>query len=433
MSRRSFPLLTVLALLAVLIAAAPVSASSRGCLNLGPGCGANVDPATGLGWHPKGGAATVGNPVNARPVAGGGTGTDWLRTQPVSSAHYRYQYAPGGTGSGLCASDPGPPDGIVLRPCNTRNWQEFTPGPGGTLADVATGLPVRDNGQGAQLTGTAGAATRWGWHRGRGGQMPAPPGYATRIFEDQFTGPALDASKWVTYVGDRGIRWNDRGLLPAPYSGSNQPGATNRAMYSPAQLTVGNGLAITAQRNTGPYSGTYPWVSGTVNTEGKFTLPRSPWFVQAKIKMPDTSQGMWPSMWFLCAVPCSPENELDGWEGGFHELPGVPANRTAHYDYQASNGTDQHASEQDIGTDISQGYHVYGVRFIPGQSVTYYFDGAQRFKVTAGGGVAIPALPYELMLNMPVGAPVSASYHTVPGSGTPGNVMRVAEVQAWTP
>jgi len=138
-------------------------------------------------------------------------------------------------------------------------------------------------------------------------------------------------------------------------------------------------------------------------------------------------------MWFLCAVPCSPENELDGWEGGFHELPGVPANRTAHYDYQASNGTDQHASEQDIGTDISQGYHVYGVRFIPGQSVTYYFDGAQRFKVTAGGGVAIPALPYELMLNMPVGAPVSASYHTVPGSGTPGNVMRVAEVQAWTP
>ena len=209
---------------------------------------------------------------------------------------------------------------------------------GGTLVDVATGLPVRDNGQGTQLTGTAGAATRWGWHGGGGGQMPAPPGFTTRIFEDQFTGPALDASKWVTYVGDRGIRWNDRGLLPAPYSGFNQPGATSRAIYSPAQLTVGNGLAITAQRNTGPYSGTYPWV-----------------------------------------------------------------------------------------------YHVYGVRFIPGRSVTYYFDGTPKFTVTAAGGVSIPALPYEIMLNMAVGSPVSSSYHTVPGSSTPRYVMRVAEVQAWTP
>ena len=77
MLRRSFPLLTVLALLALLgllaalMAAGPVSASSPGCLNVGHGCGANVDPATGLGWHPKGGAASPGNPVNAYPVAGG--------------------------------------------------------------------------------------------------------------------------------------------------------------------------------------------------------------------------------------------------------------------------------------------------------------------------------------------------------------------------
>lgn len=431
MSRRSFPLLTILAMLAALIAAVPVSASSRGCLKLGPGCGASVDPATGLGWKPKGGAASPGNPVNAYPVAGGGTGTDWLRSQPMARSYYRYQYAPGGTGSGLCASDPGPPHGIVLRPCNRRNWQEFTPGPGGTLVDVATGLPVRDNGQGTQLTGTAGAATRWYWHGG-GGRMPAPPGFATKIFEDQFTGRSLDASKWVTYVGDRGIRWNDRGLLPAPYSGFNQPGATNGAIYSPAQVTVGNGLAITAQRNTGPYSGTYPWLSGTVSTEGKFTLPTtSAWFVQAKIRMPDTSQGLWPAMWFLCAVACSPENELDGWEGGFHELPGVPANRTAHYDYFSTAG--QRASEQNIGTNVSQGYHVYGVRFIPGQSITWFLDGVQRFKVTAGGGVGIPALPYELMLNVAVASPVASGYHTLPGSGTSKGVMRVAEVQAWKP
>jgi beta-glucanase (GH16 family) len=265
------------------------------------------------------------------------------------------------------------------------------------------------------------------------GQLPAPPGFTHKIFEDRFAGSALNPAKWVAYVGDRGIRWDDHGYLPFPYSGFNQPGATNQAMYSPAQLTVNDGLAITARRNTGQYAGTYPWVSGTINTEGRFTLPaRRAWYVQARIKMPDTSEGMWPSLWFLCAVACDPENELDGWEGGFTELPGAPPNRTAHYNYWSNAG--QRASEQDIGTDVSAGYHTYGVRFIPGRSVTWFFDGHRRFQVTAGGGVAIPGEPYEIMINMAVGSPAAAGYHTVAGPGTPEvTVMRVAEVQAWTP
>ena len=262
--------------------------------------------------------------------------------------------------------------------------------------------------------------------------MPAPPGFTHKIFQDSFAGSSLNTAKWVPYAGDRGIRWSDHGYLPAPYSGFNQPGATNQAMYSPSQLTVANGLTITARRNTNRFAGTYPWISGTINTMGKFTLPtRSAWYVQAKIKMSDTSQGMWPTMWFLCAVSCRPENELDGWEGGFHELPGVPANRTGHYDYQANDGTDQLLSEQNMGFRLNHAYHVYGVRFIPGRSVTYFFDGHQRFQVTSAQA-AIPALPYEIMLNMAVGSPVSQRYHTVPGPGTTGGTMHVAEVQAWT-
>jgi hypothetical protein len=432
MMKRILTSVSAAALLATLTVTGTAQASSAACQALGATCGSNVDQATGLGWVPKGGTASLNNPVNAYPN-GNGNATDWLRTQPVSSSYYRYEYAPQGVSSGYCASDPGSPDGIVLRTCNTMNWQEFRPANGG-LTDVATGLKVQDNGQSNQLTGTTTAPTQWSWAGGSsgGGGMTAPPGYTTKILDDTFTGTSLDSSKWVTYVGDQGTVWNDHGYLPLPYSGFNQPGATGQAMYSPSQLSVNNGLSITAQRNTGQYSSTYPWVSGTINSEGKFTLPtNSAWFVQARIQVPDTSQGMWPSMWFLCGSSCSTEHELDGLEGGFDELPGVPANRTVHYDYHSAQGSQ--ASEQDIGTDISAGYHVYGVEFKPGVSITWYFDGVQKFQVLASQGVTIDPEPYEIMLNLQVAASSTSGYHTVPNSNTPPSVMRVSEVQAYTP
>ena len=264
------------------------------------------------------------------------------------------------------------------------------------------------------------------------GQMPAPPGFATKIFEDQFTGTTLDSSKWVTYEGDRGIRWNNLGALPDPYSGCNMPGGTCAAMYAPSQVTVNNGLTFTAQRNTTQYASTYPWMSGIINTEGKFTLPTtSAWYVQAKIKMPDTSQGMWPSLWFLCGTTCSPENELDAWEGGFQEISGVPAVRTAHYDYFSNAG--QQADEFDIGVDTSQAYHTYGIAFVPNQYIKYYFDGALKFTVSAGNGVNIPAEPYEMMLNLNVANSSTCCWHSQYNANTPTTTEQIAEVQAYTP
>src|SRR6202023_2186487 len=85
----------------------------------------------------------------------------------------------------------------------------------------------------------------------------------------------------------------------APFSGPNPPITTEAAMFGPSQVSVNNGLTLTAQRNTNQYAGTFPWLSGVVTTEGKFSLPTSGWYVQVKAKMPDQSQGMWPAIWFL--------------------------------------------------------------------------------------------------------------------------------------
>jgi len=262
--------------------------------------------------------------------------------------------------------------------------------------------------------------------------MPPPPGYTSRqlIFDDQFSGTRLDTTKWTTALGAQGIVWNDFGRLPAPYSGPNVPGdGTEAAMFGPSQVSVDNGLTLTAQRNTNQYAGTYPWISGVVTTEGKFSLPAGGWYVQVKAKMPDTSMGMWPAIWFMPDTATSPTVEIDGHEGGAIGS-GLPINDAGHSNYFANSGTV--SSFWNAGADMSAGYHIFGFEFIPGVSVKCYFDGVQVFQVLASSSVTITAGTYEIILQLEVAAQQISGSHTLPTGATPSATMDVAEVQAYS-
>jgi len=94
--------------------------------------------------------------------------THFIRHNGTVSGAYQYEYAPHGSGTGLCVSDPGYDaagtgltNGLVLRGCNTGGWQQFIPQSNSTLRNVATGLVVSPNGTGAQLRGTTHPAS-WG-------------------------------------------------------------------------------------------------------------------------------------------------------------------------------------------------------------------------------------------------------------------------------
>jgi len=94
--------------------------------------------------------------------------THFIRNAGTHSGAYQFEYAPRGSASGLCVSDPGGgwasdplPDGLILTSCNTGPWQQFIPQTNGTLKDVATGLYVNPDGTGAQLRGGT-APTPWG-------------------------------------------------------------------------------------------------------------------------------------------------------------------------------------------------------------------------------------------------------------------------------
>ena len=266
--------------------------------------------------------------------------------------------------------------------------------------------------------------------------MRAPAGYTSQqmIFDDQFSGTSLDTTKWNTYLGAQGIVWNDRGRLASPYSGPNTFTNQAAAMFGPSQVNVQNGLTLTAQRNTNAYSGTYPWLSGAVTTEGKFTLPTTGWYVQAKIKVPDMTEGMWPSMWFLPSKSGTPFNEIDFVQGGFIEGGGIVNQSPLATGYFPS-GQSKPIGETnpDLGFDATARYHVYGIEWKPGVGIKGFVDGKLVWTVTQAqvpGGIV--AQPYEIVFSLQVATASDSAFHTLPTATSPGGAMKVAEVQAYS-
>jgi hypothetical protein len=94
--------------------------------------------------------------------------THFIRLSGTVTGAFAFEYAPHGSGTGLCVSDPGfdaagtgLTNGLVLRGCNTGPWQQFISQSNGTLRNVATGLFVNPNGTGVQLRGGT-APVSWG-------------------------------------------------------------------------------------------------------------------------------------------------------------------------------------------------------------------------------------------------------------------------------
>ena len=270
--------------------------------------------------------------------------------------------------------------------------------------------------------------------------MTPPTGYSPSqlIFDDQFSGTRLDTSKWNTYMGSSGGVWNDLGTFASPYSGPN--GGTDAEMYAPSQVSVDNGLTLTATRNTSGPTARYAdptnqfatWLSGVVTTEGKFSLPRGGWYVQARIKVPDMTQGLWPCLWFLPAGS-GPINELDFVQGGFYGGPSNVNKAPIATGYFDTEGTNISETIPDVGFDASAGYHTYGIQWQPGVGIEEYVDGNEVWSLTQSqvpGGIVAQA--YEIILNLQVAANEDSGWRTVPTSTSPGGSMQVAEVQAYS-
>ncbi len=288
-----------------------------------------------------------------------------------------------------------------------------TPAAGSGLDGTTITLPPAPTQAGYTFAGWATTPTT------SSGEMAPPAGYSASqlYFDDQFTGTSLNTSNWTPALAPGGV-WDDESL-GAPYSSG---GTYQAAYWGPAQVTVDNGVTLAARHTTSSdvgYSKGFKWVSGVITSN--FTLPSSGWYVQISAKMPDTSDGMWPALWFF---PANTDQEFDGFEGGWQ---GSSPNDQGHSDLFLS------SQQQEVwstgGTDLTAGYNTYGFQYIPGQSVTIYLNGKQVDQVSSS---SVASEAYYMLIELQVASSAASGWHTVLSAGTPNPAnMQIGEVQAY--
>jgi beta-glucanase (GH16 family) len=248
--------------------------------------------------------------------------------------------------------------------------------------------------------------------------MSPPAGYTAneKDFEDTFSGTTLNSSNWNTYISDANSDFTPWNSNSSGGSGPD-PGLYDAQYYEPANVTVDNGLSITA--TAGSSEPGYSWTTGVVTTQGKFAF--SGGYLQVKAWMPDMTTGMWPGIWFLGDQTELPE--IDLYEGGYLPDPDSTFPSNLH------NGNSQCFTEP--GTDLAAGWNIFGIQYDPGVSITTFLNGVEQCSYTSD----VPSGPYFLILDLEVmqNYDDSASWHSVTSASTPDtNVEKIAEVQAYS-
>jgi hypothetical protein len=266
--------------------------------------------------------------------------------------------------------------------------------------------------------------------------LDAPPGFGPSQlrFEDMFRTSPLDRSKWAPFIasrGSNGLAWNGNNKRG---SALGKPSSRSMLDYNlPSQLRVHQGLSLTAvRRRTVGMLGTrptvFPWRSGIVSTYQKFEFKGG--YVQVEAKVP-TEPGMWPAIWMLpgASTTSGDDYELDIFEGGF-TLKDASSRDTYAWHLITPSGTV--GGVTNTHEDLGAQFHVYGMRWVPKKSITWYLDGHVVGEVTRAQ-VSIPSEPMDLIIDLGVAAASTESFRSVTNSSTPvASRMVVREVQVYS-
>jgi beta-glucanase (GH16 family) len=175
------------------------------------------------------------------------------------------------------------------------------------------------------------------------------------LFDDEFSGTGLDTSKWS-----------------AASPGWTMPNSLSTA--SASKVSVANGLLTLTATRTGS-SGATQFSSGSISTYNKFTFTGG--YAEARIKLPGTP-GSWPAFWGL----------YNGWppEADVMEYPlttngtsGLQNNQyNTNYHYTDSGGHPAAgAGPVTTSYDLRGNWHTFGMKWVPGASMTFYLDDRQ--------------------------------------------------------
>ena len=189
------------------------------------------------------------------------------------------------------------------------------------------------------------------------------------VWEDEFEGKKIDTSKW---------RIEDAALVK-----NNE-----KQYYSPRDVKIKDGTLILRSRKK--QKGTRPYMSGLVETKGKFTQRYGRFEIRAKLP---AGQGIWPAHWLMNAVGTWPP-EIDIMELIGH-MPDT-VHMTNHFGVYPNNRLE---GTLFTGPDFTKDFHVFAME-LEEKEIRWYVDGIKRFSTKQN----VPKnIPFYLVLNTAVG------------------------------
>ena len=214
----------------------------------------------------------------------------------------------------------------------------------------------------------------------------------TLVWSDEFSGAAVDTTKWTYDLGGGG--WGNGEL----------------ETYTQANATIQpvNGascLVITASKDTNG-----AWTSARLKTQGLQTFSSGK--IEARIKLP-RGQGMWPAFWALGAnistvgwPACGETDILEMIGGSTGANSDSKVYGTLHWKDATTGGHDSYQPEKYVlgSGAFADAFHVFGIDWTASR-VTYFLDGMQvgSMGITDVSMGATFQKPFFLILNLAVG------------------------------
>lgn len=225
----------------------------------------------------------------------------------------------------------------------------------------------------------------------------------TLVWQDNFNGPTINGNKWIYDVG------NGCQIGLCGWGNNELQYYTSR----PENARIENGkLIIEARREN--FQGS-AFTSARLKTEGRMHYKYGT--LEARIKMPNLGNGLWPAYWMLGTIGVWPgRGEIDILEAGNAQAiaDGVVNRRigaAVHWDYNGSQA--DYGRDYNSTTDLTTGFHTYRMTWDP-QFIRATIDGIPYFEF-ATSNIEAASLQefhqqYFLLLNLAVGGSYTGIY-----------------------